>query len=82
MMMTRCQDHILQKIYRLYGLQPHIVEMSRKRDNQPTTRTREDRATQPMDCLRLSLAIMFTQKAHNQDKVLIDASLLNIEITN
>ena len=51
----------LQRIYGLYGLQPHIVEISGDVTDagQTNTRTREDRATQPMNCWRLSLAILW-----------------------
>ena len=48
----------LQKIFGLYGLKPHIVEISGDVTDagRTTTQTREDSATQPMDCWRLSLA--------------------------
>ena len=40
-----CQDHIPTKVYGLYGLKHHIVEMSLMRDTQTTG---EERATQPI----------------------------------
>ena len=53
MTLTCCQDHILQKIYGLYGLKHHIVEMREGvtgagRTNKQTTIT-EDTASQPME---------------------------------
>ena len=44
-----------QKMYGLYGLKHHIVEMSPMRDRRTT---REDRATQLLICEKLSLAIL------------------------
>ena len=44
-----------QKMYGLYGLKHHIVEMSPIRDRR---KTREDRATQLLICEKLSLAIL------------------------
>ena len=45
-------------MYGLYGLKHHIVEMSPMRDERMNKRrTREDRATQPLDAGRLSFAI-------------------------
>ena len=61
--LTCCQDHISsQKIYGLYGLKHHIVEMRGDVTDagQPTDRTTEDRATQPNGSWRLSLAIALT----------------------
>ena len=48
----------LQQIFGLYGLQPHIVEINGDVTDARRRRTREDRASQPMDCWRLSLAII------------------------
>ena len=52
--LTCCQDHILtpQKIYGLYGLKHHIVEMRGGVTDAGRTNKRtniEDRATQPME---------------------------------
>ena len=55
MTLTCCQDHICsQKIYGLYGLKHHIVEMrggvtDAGRTNDERQTISEDRATQPMD---------------------------------
>ena len=48
MTLARYQDHILQKIYGLYGLKHHIVEI-REDVTMRDGRTTEDRATQPME---------------------------------
>ena len=50
-----------QKMYGLYGLRHHIVEISgdvTDPDKQTTTTTREYRATQLLICEKLSLAIL------------------------
>ena len=52
MMLTRCQNHILEKIYGLYGQKHHIVEMRGYVTDAGRTNDRtnsEDRATQPME---------------------------------
>ena len=52
----------LQKMYGLYGLKHHIVEINGdvtdagRTNERRRRRTREDRATQPLDAGRLSLA--------------------------
>ena len=47
-----------QKMYGLYGLKHHKVEMLPCGTDDERRRTREDRATQPLDAGRLSFAIL------------------------
>ena len=52
-----------QKMYGLYGLKHHTVEMSRDATD-GRRRTREDKATQPLDAGRLSFAIQNASNTH------------------
>ena len=51
-----------QKIYGLYGLEHHTVEINgdvtMRTDKRPTKQTSENKATQSMDSVRLSFAII------------------------
>ena len=55
-----------QKMYGLYGLKHHTVEMlPRGTDGRTNEQTREDNATQPLDAGRLSFAISKLNRAIN-----------------
>ena len=55
-----------QKIYGLYGLEHHTVEINgdvtMRTDGQTNKQTSENRATQSLDSVRLSFAIIYVQK--------------------
>ena len=77
-----------QKMYGLYGLKHHTVEMlpcgtyGRRRTTTNDEQTREDKATQPLDAGRLSFAIIHSSKHEKcdcgQDGELADATRLVI----